>query len=281
MMSFKTILVYVDDTPNLEQRLGLAFNLAARESAHVIGAALSGISSLVFQGGDGTDLGMAECLNTMLDIARKQAMQSLDRLQAFAQSRPVSFERRLVEDEPNAGMISLAFHSDLVVLGQTNRDDPASNPIAYLPEYVAIGSGRPVLVVPYSGNCATLGKRILIGWNASTSSVHAVAYALPFLKQAAGIDVAVFNRAAEHESQRSLFHSDLAHYFVRHGLEVDISIADTKKDIGIALLDMAQEKRSDLLVMGCYGHARFREILLGGATRTVLEKTRIPVLMAH
>lgn len=280
-MSYKTILVYVDDSPSLDLRLGVAFDLAEKESAHVVGAAMAGISRLIFQGGDGADLGMAECLNTLLDIARKQADQSLERLGVSAQSRNVSLERRLVEDEPNSGMISLAFYSDLVVLGQTNRDDPASNSIVYLPEYVAIGSGRPVLVVPHSGNFATPGKRILIGWNASTSAVHAVAFAMPFLKRATSIDVAVFNPEPEHESQQSRFHSDLAHYFVRHGLDVNVSINETKKDVGTALLEMAREKSSDMLVMGCYGHTRFREILLGGATRTVLEKMTIPVFMAH
>jgi nucleotide-binding universal stress UspA family protein len=38
---------------------------------------------------------------------------------------------------------------------------------------------------------------------------------------------------------------------------------------------------ADMLVMGAYGHSRFREAILGGATRDMLEKSEIPVFLAH
>lgn len=280
-MAYKTLLVYADDTPSLELRLNVAFEVAASEGGYVLCAATSGISRLIFQGGDGADLGMAECLNTMREIARTQAERALHRLEALARSRSVPIEKRLIEDEPISGLTSLACYSDLVVLSQTNRNDPESSSIVYLPEYVALGSGRPVLVVPHSRSLPSIGKRILIGWNSSASAARALACALPFLKRADSIDVAVFNRDPEPDADQSRFHSDFSHYFSHHALDVNLWIEKTEQEIGTALLGMAHEKKADMLVMGCYGHTRFREILLGGATRTVLEKMTIPVLMAH
>ena len=55
----------------------------------------------------------------------------------------------------------------------------------------------------------------------------------------------------------------------------------TKTDIGNAILSLAHDLDSDLLVMGGYGHSRFREMIMGGATRTILESMTIPVLMSH
>jgi nucleotide-binding universal stress UspA family protein len=41
------------------------------------------------------------------------------------------------------------------------------------------------------------------------------------------------------------------------------------------------DENADMLVMGAYGHSRFREAILGGATRNMLEQATVPVLMAR
>ncbi|MDQ9171240.1 universal stress protein [Oxalobacteraceae bacterium R-40] len=280
-MSYKTILVHVDDAPSLEARLETAFRIADSESGHVIGAAATGISRLIFQASDGVDAGMAECIDTMLDSAKAQAVQSLDRFENFARARGLSYERKLVEDEPHAGLSRLAQYSDLAIVGQADRDDPASTSIINLPEYIALGSGRPVLVVPASGTRVTPPRRVLIGWNASPSAAHAVMMALPFLKRASHVDLAVFNPVSNQNVQTEESCADLTKYLARHGVNANTILKETRTDIGSALLQMAAEQNADMLVMGCYGHTRFREILLGGATRTVLEAMTIPVTMAH
>ena len=51
--------------------------------------------------------------------------------------------------------------------------------------------------------------------------------------------------------------------------------------VGETLLNQASDRNADLIVMGCYGHSRVRELMLGGATRTMLQSMPIPVLMSH
>jgi nucleotide-binding universal stress UspA family protein len=46
-------------------------------------------------------------------------------------------------------------------------------------------------------------------------------------------------------------------------------------------LSRAADLGADLIVMGAYGHSRVREMLLGGATRSVLRSMTVPVLMSH
>jgi nucleotide-binding universal stress UspA family protein len=46
-------------------------------------------------------------------------------------------------------------------------------------------------------------------------------------------------------------------------------------------LSRAADLGADLIVMGAYGHSRVREMLFGGATRSVLRSMTVPVLMSH
>lgn len=73
----------------------------------------------------------------------------------------------------------------------------------------------------------------------------------------------------------------MALYLARHGVRVEVSAAETEADVGDALLSHAADHRFDLIVMGAFGHSRFREIMLGGATRTVLRSSAVPLWMAH
>jgi nucleotide-binding universal stress UspA family protein len=75
----------------------------------------------------------------------------------------------------------------------------------------------------------------------------------------------------------------LEDYLRLHGVEAPIQrrAAVPSGEPGEGLLSLAADAGADLLVMGCYGHSRTRELVLGGATRTVLQSMTLPVLMAH
>ena len=137
-------------------------------------------------------------------------------------------------------------------------------------------TGRPVLVVP-PNPLPTVGRRIAIAWNGSPKASRAVAAALPFLEKAETITiltVPVGKRGSSGEA--------LASYLGLHGLKATVESVDPQgKSAGRALLEHAQGRGVDLLVMGAWGHSRIREMILGGATREVLAQTTLPVLMAH
>jgi nucleotide-binding universal stress UspA family protein len=138
-----------------------------------------------------------------------------------------------------------------------------------------------VLFVPYAGRFPKLGTRVLVAWNASREAARAVRDALPLLKRARRVDVVAFDpqRSADHGEQPA---SDIALYLARHGVRASAAQQrGTGIEIGAQILSRAADMEADLIVMGAYGRSRFRERVLGGATRTLLESMTVPVLMSH
>lgn len=118
----------------------------------------------------------------------------------------------------------------------------------------------------------------MVAWNASSEAARAVAAALPLLKRAARVSIAVFNPGDEHGEQPG---ADVALYLARHGVVCEVVSSRVDMDPANALLSLLADQQADLLVMGGYGHARFRELILGGVTKTMLRCMTAPVLMMH
>ena len=172
-------------------------------------------------------------------------------------------------------------YADLVVLGQADPDEPpyvGHRP----PEQVVLSSGRPALIVPHRWPLDTLAERVLIAWDASREAARAVSDALPVLAQATSVVVVSVNPKSTPLGHGELPGADIALHLARHKFEVEVRSVETDPmDAGEALLSFAAERGCDLLVMGAYAHSRTRELVLGGATRTILEEMTLPVLMAH
>lgn len=281
-MSYKTVLVHVDNSMNASRRYQLAAAIAESQNAHLTGVAATGVSRFIQSPGSG--VADAETVKYLVAPVERYRQKARDALQGFTSSmrdKQVPHEELLVDDEPYDALKLLSRYSDLIVVGQSNSDDPAMTNMLDFPEYIALNSGRPVLIVPYKGKERTQIDRVVIAWDASLSAARAVADAVPLLQKATQVTVAIFNPASKPDVVSQLPGADIALYLGRHGITAEVTQEKTPLDIGEALLRTASEKHADLLVMGCYGHTRFREILLGGVTRSMLEKASIPVLVAH
>ncbi|OWY30537.1 universal stress protein [Herbaspirillum robiniae] len=274
-MSYKSILVHVDQSRHAAQRIRIAAEIARAQHAHLIGSAMTGISSFIQMEG-------AAFVATHIDGFRDRALAALEVFDGISRSVGVlSYEKRFIDDDVEGGLALQARYADLVVLSQSDLDEPDSSFIVDLPEYVMLNAPRPVLVVPSAGDFSEVGKNALIAWDGSMEATRAVTAALPLLRAADNVTVAIFNadrRQGTHGEQPG---ADIALYLARHGVKVEVAQERTHIDIGNALLSLAADRGSDLLVMGGYGHTRFREVLLGGVTLTVLKTMTLPVLMAH
>lgn len=279
-MSYKTILVHVDESMHANARAEFAAQMAIDADAHLIGAATTGMSPefMKFVGFDEDALD----LDRLSDLLRERAGQSLARFEETSRRFGVaSFERRLIEDDPSSGIALQARFCDLAILTQSDPGDTASGVGSSFPETVVMESGCPALILPYGHDYKSVGDRILVGWNASPEARRAVHYALPLLQRARIVEVAVFNADAQPEIFGEDPGADIALYLVRHGVKVDVLQRPEKSDTGGALVALSNDLDSDLIVMGCYGHARLRELVMGGATRSVLQSMTCPVLMSH
>jgi len=139
----------------------------------------------------------------------------------------------------------------------------------------------PTLVVPPEASASNGAGRIALAWNESSEAMAAIRASLPLLIQAEIVNVAVIDPPV-HGPDRSDPGGALSEWLARHGVKAEISVlAKTLPRVSDVLLRHVRDINAEMIVMGAYGHSRFREAILGGATRNMLENAEVPVLMAH
>jgi nucleotide-binding universal stress UspA family protein len=278
-MSYKTILVHVDLSPRMAARVRLAAAISKVEGAHLIGAAMTGISRFV---SPDSNIELARpVIAGFIDTLHQHATLALEQFDTLAHGLGVaSCEKQLISDDPEGGLVQLARFCDLVVLSQTDPGRPVAGAVRDLPEYVMLSCARPVCMVPYAGEFDNLDGRAVVGWNDSIEATRAVTQAIPLLRRASGVTVAVFENGGPQDVPASQL-VGLAAWLARHQVNAEVEVLHAEIDAGDALLSLATDRAAGLIVLGGYGHTRFRELMLGGVTETVLRKMTTPILMSH
>jgi nucleotide-binding universal stress UspA family protein len=150
-----------------------------------------------------------------------------------------------------------------------------------LVEGVLFESGRHLFLFPETERPKIAFDRILIAWNGSRESARAVAEAMPFLRQAKEVTVAVVTDKRVTE-QDALVGADAVSHLKHHGIDAVLHrVNDRKHDVGAALLAEARRRKVDVIVMGGYGQFRLRERLLGGVTYNLMHEAPVPIVIAH
>src|SRR5882762_8607299 len=248
-MSISDILVYADPSPASGEHLDLAFRLAHRFGAYLIGVVPE----------DATALG-----DRFAKMLRQEALQG---------------DWQMAIGLAASWVTRRAQAADLVVLGQRVPDHSTG---LDAPEDVILACSRPVLVVPFAGRrLDRIGENVLVAWNGSREAGRAVQDALPLLAMSGAVTVLLVDPEEDADIEAA---EDLVAHLARHGLRaktqvirrdlVTLAISDT-------ILTQVAELDADLLVMGAYSHSRLREIVLGGVTRDILRDMNVPELMAH
>jgi nucleotide-binding universal stress UspA family protein len=277
--TLRSILLHLDPSPRSTKRLALACELAAQHDGRVTAlyASTPAAFSVPFVMADGSANVLAMLQQLDIDY-RDNAKALFDR--AVTGLTPPVLWRELRNAALIPGVAAQALCADLLVLGQHDPSDPLT--VGIPSDFVAsvlLASGKPALVLPCVDICTTLGQEVLIAWKPTRESAHAVAAAIPFLQRASGIHLTVADDPGAVETPAR----ELEDYLRLHGVQAPIRqhAAVPAESAGDGLLSLASDVGADLLVMGCYGHSRARELVLGGASRTVLRSMTVPVLMAH
>lgn len=280
-MEYKTILIHMDRAERRSERLELGLRLASTFEAHLIG--LYAVSMLRMPA-----YALSASAETLLEAGeqeRAESQQAAERVFRAACQRylGIAAEWRTANEDAVEAVKLSARYSDLVIVGQHDAyADRDSGTDASFVADLALSVSRPVLVVPYAGHFTDIGRKVLIAWNASPQAARAVTAALPLLKRAEEVRVAVFDAERGHEEHGELPGADLALHLARHGVNALVTEQGSPNgDVGCGILSRAADFGSDLIVMGAYSHSRMRERVLGGATRTLLESMTVPVLAAH
>lgn len=266
-MALKDILVLMDKSTNVEDRLDIAIHLAKQHGARILGLNVCR-HHLLSHGGNG---GSGELQQSRELFERKISLAGID---GEWQNIDVKGLRGSVADAVNHH----AHFADLVVVGQAEPDSSESDSEANLPERVVLGSGKPVLILPYAVTYQSCGDKVLVAWKSGRESSRAVADALPVLRKAHKVSLFEVNPT---EPERVDMES-LCSHLERHGVQAKVETSRvTKLAVGDVLLNRLSDEGSDLLVMGAFAHTHFGVYAIGEVARHVLKHMTVPVLMSH
>ena len=280
-MSYKDIVVVTDDTPECEARVNVAMHLAAVHDAHVIGV-------LYYRPLELSRFAEVELPKEI--VAREHHLEQevrarvRERFERLLKPSGILHEWHAAATDPVTAVSTVGRHADLTIIGQNPPDVGAYGTSRDLAEHVVLASGRPVIVIPYIGAAREIGNRVLVAWNGGREAARALADAMPILERAQRVVVLAVNpdSSRPNSPHGELPGADIARHLARHGVNVEVWRRDAKAvSVAAELLNVSADEGIDLLVIGAYGHARLRELWLGGVTRDLMESMTIPVFMSH
>lgn len=271
---YKSILTYLSSPQTADNLSEVSAFLADTHRAHLIGAHNSPRISVY--GGVPSDF-----LARYNQRQREMAAAIEQSFETAATSRNLSHEWRhkaLNDIDVLGDIINQALTADLIVACANDTSDPIAS-FHDVPIRLVLDTGRPVLLVPAKTRMASVGQRVTIAWNHSRESARAAFDALPLLRIAASVEILAINPTQDGATDPG---EDLASALSRHGINARSRVVNpTARSEAEELIAALALHDSDMLVMGCYGHARLREMVLGGVTKYVLAHMTIPVLLSH
>jgi nucleotide-binding universal stress UspA family protein len=172
----------------------------------------------------------------------------------------------------------MARRFDLAIVGQAQPETSTLEEI--IGETTLFESGRPVIFVPYIQKGAFKLDNVMVCWDGSRPAARAIGDAMPLLVKAGGVEIVIVTK--ERGKQDEIEGVDMGQHLARHGVKVEVHrIPGGDIDVADALLSHAADSGTDFIVMGGYGHSRFREFVLGGVTHSIFRSMTVPVLMSH
>jgi len=279
-MAYKSLLTIASDMQNCKASLEGAIAMARRVGAHLDVVCLGvDITESWYHYDEVSDWTRIECINR----ARDEAGEIKRLVTGILEGQDIGWGCTAgVAQMAGLGraVTPHARYADLAILPKPYGEGRARDHEAII-EAVMFDGRAPVLVVPDGTRLSEAPRRVAVAWNRGPEALAAIRAALPMLKEADTVDIAIV-APGEHESDRADPGSMLSRMLSRHGVNAEISIlAKTLPRVSDTLIRHVHDLDSELLVMGAYGHSRFREAIVGGVTRDMLEMAEIPVLMAH
>lgn len=266
-MALKDILVHMDSTPRCSVRLEAAVHLARRHDARLTGLYVLTHTPYASR-------------STAAD-GQVEAAQALFHEQAGVAGVTAEWHRvdwRVVGATIGEVITRYAYYTDLVVVGQAGSGRTGRAAVDGIAERVILGSGRPVVTIPYAGSFGGMGERIMVAWKAGRESTRALNDALPLLRAAREVTLATVSETGDDAADSA----GICDHLKRHGVPVrpENTLAGTLPTAD-ALLNQVSEQGIDLLVTGAFGHTAKGAPVLGAVARQLLRSMTVPVLMSH
>jgi nucleotide-binding universal stress UspA family protein len=292
MHELRQVLVHVNDSP----RSAAVVRFAA-EVAKAHGAALAAVQAVepIPTGAYLTPEASTIAARLSEEAAQARGLQARQCVADAAAAAGIEIPLEVLDGDPLPALLLRAHAADLLVLGQRDPGTRDGLPPGF-DSALVVGAGCPLLFVPFAGEPAGCGRRVLVAWSPQRESARALRDALPLLRRAEAVELMHFAGEADAAAAAQPLEPVLAH-LKRHGIAARATVRQVREpsigermlrsawtpDTTVAetLLSHAADMDADLLVSGGYGHSRAWELALGGVTRTLLRTMTVPVLMSH
>lgn len=275
----KDLLVYLDGHKEDEVRLAYAEQVAVQHQAFLTGLYCNIVPEMMIAGDPGMTAG--QVIVDMQNAAISAGAEVEEKLKKRFAKLAVGNELRRVDvfaSQARNVVAAEARRADLFIATRP-YDQPAANP--ELMEAVLFNSGRGCLFVPPEimpqGDIDT----VLVAWRNTREAARALSEAIPVLQAAKKVIVGIVVEDGPPEEEGEMPGADIARHLDRHGIGVELRHITGWSNPSEAILNEVEKSGAQMIVMGGYGHSRFREWVLGGVTRDILKVAKVPVLMAH
>jgi nucleotide-binding universal stress UspA family protein len=284
-MKLKDILVFLDVGTAGDERLRLATRItrdhqACLSAIFLLDEQTTGSSSSLGVPGFGLAAGLPTPSASDISSSAVLAESAEQRFRDWLRSFRIEGDWYPLERTDTAELVTLAQAVDLIIIGQMDLN--ARLTPTWRPEEVVVACGRPVLMVPYAGSFAEVGRRVLVAWDGSREAVRALNDALPLISTAEVVTVMTVRASARDFERDRPSMERVVRHLARHGIAARAD--ETLRD-GIAISDLllsrAADLSADLIVAGAYHHSPLRETLIGGVSRELFQHMTVPVLMSH
>jgi nucleotide-binding universal stress UspA family protein len=277
-MAYKAILVHVP-LANAQVQVGLAAHLAKECDAHLTGICSLAETAMLRSAVQNPFIRLeADKVEGLIKEESAEASNAEKTFDAIAEKAGVAHTWLTGEGDDADLIIHASRVQDLAVVEQVHD----ASDLLWGPGVQIALSGHPVLIVPHTWKSPAFGKRAIVAWNGSAQAAAAVRKAMPLLQRAEQVTVLSGQSRAQYPAAMRIPPLDVIAYLRHHGVTAEDGGSETPdQGAGEAILKAASAGKADLIVMGAFGHSRFREWVLCGATRHVLEHMAVPVFMAH
>jgi nucleotide-binding universal stress UspA family protein len=269
----KTILLPIHEDDGSEARLQVALDLARADGAHLDCLQVTPFNAYVAS----DMLGGVFVLPDLIDAVNEQVSKLRSATEARLSREDVSWSYGHLDGDPALTIVDRSTLADLIILSPALREPKPGQPLPIAGD-VAIHARTPVMVVPMAARGFDVSARAMVAWNGSPEAANALKAALPLLRRASAVDIVTIDEG----DADTLPPTDACEYLARHGIKSQLSdVALQGRSVADALLAERERSGAGYIVMGAYGHSRFRELVLGGVTREMLRRCSVPILLAH
>jgi nucleotide-binding universal stress UspA family protein len=275
----KDIIVNLEHQIARDPARDFAVTIAEAFDAHIVGVAFAYAPE--FPGYVMLDM-PPDIVAQLIAESEKAAVAAIERFDAAARRSLVSAEYRLLKTMGTAAPLilsTLARRFDLSVFMQSEPNGVDNDDMI---EASLFESGRPLIVVPYIQKDGLKLDHVVCCWDGSRAAARAINDALPLLVKAATVDLLIVLNEKTNSAPNVIRGAEIAKHLARHDVKVQITTVPAADiDVTSAILSYVADISGTLIVMGGYGHAKLRELILGGVTRDMLNSMTVPVFMSH